>query len=537
MKFIIKVVTVISVLALPLFANAVAAVTAIKGSVKIHNTSVDKLATLGEKLEEKDSVITADNSKAQLMFNDDTIITVGKNSNFSISEYMYEDSKEPTAQFNLVKGAMRTITGKIGKIAPERFSVRANTATIGIRGTNFTVTVLENGSTRAYCTYGAISVTIGSGTEIVDHGFYLEISPSGEITKKEFSAQELKDMRENNFGAQKPLEGEASEDGTYYGNGIVIDDVTDDVSQGTNLKLDDSTQDSAQATTTTPDSTPDPTPTPTPTYISMSGFNINDNAYTDINENLSLKFTEDGSSFDQTNSWIKVLKMANHSGMGEDDNWKFTLAETPTSFTSRDDFETTFSSVTLTPIESSTSTNAQLTASSFKATADLSSSDLMSWGTWSASVEFTSTQSGTQTGDSHDFVGLWVSGEPTDASVVNAMTGTQFYTGQYKVHQINDTTPTFETGNANLSVDFGADTAILYIYANNGLVGANYEFNNMTLSGNSMSGGTLTSGGSHAHGTFVNQNATSAIGDFQIRDAGNGTDVQGVYQVSESAGW
>lgn len=530
MKFFIKIAVIISVLVLPSFANAVASVTAIKGKVNIHNVTIDKLATLGAKLEEKDSVITADNSKAQIMFTDDTIVTVGKNSNFSISQYIFEDSKEPAVEFNLVKGAMRTITGKIGKIAPEKFSVHAKTATIGIRGTNFTVVVLENGATRAYCTFGAISVTVGSSTEIVNHGFYLEVSPTSEINIKEFSAKELKNMRENSFGAEEPLEGEASKDGTYYGNGVVIDDVTDDVSQATNLGVDDSRQDSSQAVVVT--STPKPTPEPT--YISMTGFEASGNKYTTGSAGVSLKFVDDGSSFDQTNSWLEVKNHANSSGNGENDDWKFTLAKTPTSFTSRDNFETTFSAVTLTPIGSSTSTNAQLTASSFKATTDLSSSDLMSWGTWSATVTFKSTQSGSSMSDNHEYKGLWQSGEPTEASVVNAMSGSATYSGKYQVYQVNASNFTTETGNASLSVNFGTDKATLTI-SSNSLLASEYNFNNMTLSGNGISGGTASGNNinttdSYANGTFYGANANSAGGNFQIT---NGQSYQGVYQVSK----
>ena len=219
MKFLIKIVSMVFVLSLPLVASSVATITALKGSVEIKSEAVSVSATLGAKLNEKDNVITADKSKAQIIFKDETIVTVGKNSNFSISKYIFDDVNEPIAEFSMIKGAMKAITGRIGKIAPQKFKVKTKTATIGIRGTNFTVISHEDGSMRAYCTYGAISATIDGKAYNVEQGFYFNLSVNGEVTKKAFSAGELKDMNSDSFGERAALHGEA-------GMGVEIDNVT-----------------------------------------------------------------------------------------------------------------------------------------------------------------------------------------------------------------------------------------------------------------------------------------------------------------------
>lgn len=200
----------IILLSINLLANSVATITALKGLVVIERAGESIEASLGAKLEAKDIVITKENSRLQIIFKDETIISLGKNSNFSIKEYLFEDSQAPIAKFEMIKGAMRTITGKIGKIAPDKFTVQTKTATIGIRGTNFSVVVGDDSSYQVYCTYGEISVTIERKEYIVKQGFYSNISPDGTVEIKEFSAQDLKDMKTKNFGENKQRESEVS---------------------------------------------------------------------------------------------------------------------------------------------------------------------------------------------------------------------------------------------------------------------------------------------------------------------------------------
>ena len=184
------------------FANVVGTITALKGTAFIVRDGKNIQATLGASLNEKDSIKTKDKSKVQVIFKDETIITIGKKSNFSIDEYLFDDNNAPKAKFGLISGAMRTITGKIGKIAPDRFSVKTKTATIGIRGTNFSILAGADGSTKVFCTFGAISVSMKGVTSIVPQGFYVRVSASGERSKPiKFTPKDLKQMRAESFTA------------------------------------------------------------------------------------------------------------------------------------------------------------------------------------------------------------------------------------------------------------------------------------------------------------------------------------------------
>lgn len=186
-----------------LFANFVATVTALKGSAEITRETKTFQAQLKSKIENKDNIATTNNSKMQLIFKDETIITIGKNTNFSIEDYLFENSKEPVANFGILNGAIRIITGSIGKIAPKKFILKTKTSTIGIRGTNFTVITRTDGSLSSYCTYGAISIAYNSEAYIVKQGYFLNISPAGAVELQPFNADKLKNIKKKNFGVEK----------------------------------------------------------------------------------------------------------------------------------------------------------------------------------------------------------------------------------------------------------------------------------------------------------------------------------------------
>ncbi|MFA6119951.1 MAG: FecR family protein [Sideroxydans sp.] len=98
---------------------------------------------MGPKAEvsEGDLLVTAKDSYAQVVMNDGTKMTMRPNSNLKIESFKFKQN-EPQADaavFRLLKGGFRTVTGLIGKRGnKDAYKLRAATATIGIRGTDFT---------------------------------------------------------------------------------------------------------------------------------------------------------------------------------------------------------------------------------------------------------------------------------------------------------------------------------------------------------------------------------------------------------------
>jgi hypothetical protein len=87
-----------------------------------------------------DMLITAKDSYAQVEMNDGTKMTIRPNSNLRIEAYQFrkEAPKEDNIVLRLLRGGFRTVTGLIGKRGnADAYKLRAATATIGIRGTDF----------------------------------------------------------------------------------------------------------------------------------------------------------------------------------------------------------------------------------------------------------------------------------------------------------------------------------------------------------------------------------------------------------------
>ncbi len=178
-------------------------ISVVRGNVLVLR-GVDKIkAFVGQGLEKKDTIITDKRSNAQIIFNDDTSVNIGRNSSFSIEEYLVDNETNSQVSLRANKGAIRVITGEIGKIAPKRFKLSTKTSTIGIRGTNFLV-LLRGGGESIYCSHGKISVTSSNKVVNVLAGEYVNINPlSNLIVPKKFSVSELKSVVNKNFRAYK----------------------------------------------------------------------------------------------------------------------------------------------------------------------------------------------------------------------------------------------------------------------------------------------------------------------------------------------
>jgi hypothetical protein len=87
-----------------------------------------------------DMLITAKDSYAQVEMNDGTKMTIRPNSNLRIEDYHFKKDapQSDNIVLRLLKGGFRTLTGLIGKRGnTDAYKLRAATATIGIRGTDF----------------------------------------------------------------------------------------------------------------------------------------------------------------------------------------------------------------------------------------------------------------------------------------------------------------------------------------------------------------------------------------------------------------
>lgn len=104
-----------------------------------------KVLALRSEVEQGDTLVSEKNTYAQIRFVDNSEITLKPNTTFKIEAFAYDAGKPEgdSANFNLVKGGLRSITGLLGKRNKEKFQLRTPTATIGIRGTTFVAEYVE----------------------------------------------------------------------------------------------------------------------------------------------------------------------------------------------------------------------------------------------------------------------------------------------------------------------------------------------------------------------------------------------------------
>lgn len=112
---------------------------AVRGQVALARASgniVGKQVQSGDPIFLGDAITSGKASGLQIMLLDETVFTIGPNSEISIDEFVYDPSTgSGKVAASVAKGAFRFITGKIARKRPEDMTVRLPTATIGIRGT------------------------------------------------------------------------------------------------------------------------------------------------------------------------------------------------------------------------------------------------------------------------------------------------------------------------------------------------------------------------------------------------------------------
>lgn len=75
-------------------------------------------------------------------FKDNTIISIGPDTEVSVDDYLYEPSKgDLKLGASIGKGTMQYVSGVIAKLKPEAVAIKTPTGTIGVRGTKFVVKV------------------------------------------------------------------------------------------------------------------------------------------------------------------------------------------------------------------------------------------------------------------------------------------------------------------------------------------------------------------------------------------------------------
>lgn len=101
-------------------------------------------AQINGKICRNDVLKTGANSSLGVALRDDTLIALGPNSEVSIREFEFSPGEEKLSLFvRLIKGCGLFSSGIIGKLAPKSAKFSTPVGDIGIRGTQFIVSLAE----------------------------------------------------------------------------------------------------------------------------------------------------------------------------------------------------------------------------------------------------------------------------------------------------------------------------------------------------------------------------------------------------------
>ena len=148
------------------------------GEISRKDSTDSFIAELASDIFSFDTVKTG-NGRMAVEFLDSTVLKLTEHSRVVIDEYIFDpDPSKSKLALNMASGTARFITGKLGRIDKKNISIKTPTATIGIRGTDFTTTVDELGRSLVILlpdefgnSSGEITVETWAGVEILNQPF------------------------------------------------------------------------------------------------------------------------------------------------------------------------------------------------------------------------------------------------------------------------------------------------------------------------------------------------------------------------------
>ena len=204
--------------------------------------------------------VETENGRLKIKFIDETQISLTEHTFVEITEYVFDpDPSKSKMAMNFVAGTARFATGGLGLVPKENIQIETPTATIGIRGTDFTTTVDELGRSLVIllpdenCNdrvkleegcrpSGSITVTNNGGTVILEEAFQavmvstFETAPTQPVTLVDLDLNQIDNM----FIVSKPeeiIQAEEEQQEALKGDGGLLDftDLDIDFLEGTDL--------------------------------------------------------------------------------------------------------------------------------------------------------------------------------------------------------------------------------------------------------------------------------------------------------------
>lgn len=139
----------------------------IEGTVTVNS----KAAEVNHPISLDDTVTTGAESRAMIVFIDDTELTLSDNSELKIDAYVFDpdDTADNKAEYSILEGAFLYTSGLIGKKENPDITVNTPVGSMGIRGTEFWGGDLD-GEYNVLVNDGRVNVKTDAGEELIEKG-------------------------------------------------------------------------------------------------------------------------------------------------------------------------------------------------------------------------------------------------------------------------------------------------------------------------------------------------------------------------------
>ena len=161
------------VLTLSASAHAAAVLESITGDIRVTAGGQKPAAVKqGQRINSGTTITTGINGMVILKFDDEQKVALAPNSEFTIVDFNYNPkvAAADRSELALNRGAARIVTGQVAKRNYEMFVLRTPHVNLGVRGTDFSATII--GQSFWSVNDGAVSATTNVGTGVYGKGAY-----------------------------------------------------------------------------------------------------------------------------------------------------------------------------------------------------------------------------------------------------------------------------------------------------------------------------------------------------------------------------
>lgn len=154
------------------FALAAGVIESASGQVRAGvSAAAASAVVLKQRIAAGTTLITGPQSRVTIRFDDGQAIVLNENSEFRVAEYSFtrDQPSKDRYGFELIKGALRSVTGPLTRRTPRAYALRTPTATMGIRGTDFMVAIVNPVYLRVLT--GSIEITNSACSGTLDAGY------------------------------------------------------------------------------------------------------------------------------------------------------------------------------------------------------------------------------------------------------------------------------------------------------------------------------------------------------------------------------